>query len=223
MKSPLANLDDLQPILWSESDPRRLERDLRDVAAFDPALRYASPGTRLDADFINDPEPAIDHGGWYGVLPVWPFARAVPEGLASLIGEAGLKFFMSYPAAYPMVPPTIYPISPEPEIMERTQATWHVLPIGGLCLLQSDGAWQPEASLVDLLLKASGWRIEYALMKANVIEQMAVSGIVSDPSFDHLITAASQTVVTRPALPSDEPITGHAAEPIDPVSTPRCT
>ena len=106
------------------------------------------------------------------------------------MGEHGLLFVLEYSAAHPMLPPTIYLVRPEPEIEEQTQATWHVAPGGSLCLLQSEGAWQPEASITELMLKAAGWHIEYALMKAGVIDRMTVNGIVSDPSSDHLIAAA---------------------------------
>ncbi len=36
-------------------------------------------------------------------------------------------------------------------------------------------------------MKACGWRIEYALMKAGLIDAMTTSGIVSDSSLDGLI------------------------------------
>ncbi len=215
------NPDDLRPIDWTEAEPTRLQRDLRDVADFNTAfgatLQYASPGTTLPtivgssgttpvmaAGWSDAPDQTtFDHGGWHGTLPLWPFDRHAPDGLDALTGGTGLKFTLIYPAAYPMVPPTIWPLAPEPEMVERTQATWHVLPSGGLCLLQSDGAWQPEASIVELLLKAAGWRVEYALMKAHAIEAMAVSGIVSDASFDHLVTQAA-TAPTTPGPPSGD-------------------
>lgn len=205
------NPDDLRPIDWTEAEPTRLQRDLRDVADFNTAfgatLQYAPPGTPIVGSSGTAPgmaagqsdapdQTTFDHGGWHGTLPLWPFDRHAPDGLDALTDGTGLEFTLTYPAAYPMVPPTIWPLAPEPEMVERTQATWHVLPSGGLCLLQSDGAWQPEASLVDLLLKAAGWRVEYALMKAHVIEAMAVSGIVSDSSFDRLVTQAATAPTT---------------------------
>lgn len=177
------DLSEIRPIPWTEAEPARLERDQREVAAFDASLRFVTPGVSVG-------DCVCAHGGWQGVLPVWPFQRPMPDGLAALTGGAGLEFLLRYPAAYPMVPPTIRPLSPEPEIVERTQATWHVLPDGGLCLFQSDGAWLPEAFIVDLFRKAAGWRIEYALMKAQVIEKMSVSGIVCDDSYDHLVAQA---------------------------------
>lgn len=81
-------------------------------------------------------------------------------------------------------------LDPEPSWSEQTQTAWHVAPGGSLCLLQSVGAWQPESSVTELLAKAAGWRVEYALMKAGVITQMSLTGIVSDPAFDHKIAEA---------------------------------
>jgi hypothetical protein len=90
--------------------------------------------------------------------------------------------------AYPAVPPHIYPLDPEPELVERTQQRWHVNGDGTLCLFQSEAVWNPRATLGDVLLKAAGWRIEYALMKGGFIEAMTISGIVNDPSLDELIS-----------------------------------
>lgn len=55
-----------------------------------------------------------------------------------------------------------------------------------LCLLQADAAWSGRDSIVDLLLKAAGWRIEYALMRAGLVRAMTVHGIADDDSLDHL-------------------------------------
>lgn len=231
-RTAFPNLEELRRIRWTEGEPRRLARDLHDVDGFNTAfgatLQYAPPGTSIQTILgafgaipgpvsrwtVPPDETAFDHGGWYGTLPLWPFDRAAPDGLDVLTGGSGLEFTLSYPAAYPMVPPMIWPLAPQPEMVERTQAMWHVLPSGGLCLLQSDGAWQPEASVVELLLKASGWRVEYALMKAQVIESMAVSGIVSDPSFDHLVTrAAAAPTDTLAADPTSSNADGRLEGP----------
>jgi hypothetical protein len=149
-------------------------RDRRDIA-------HAFPDLTLDL---------AGQGGWDGVLPRWPFQRPEPEGLLGLVGEAGLRLRLEYVPAYPMVLPLIWPCAPEPELAERTQQRWHVLPVGALCLLQTEAAWDPSTSIADLLLKAAGWRVEYALMKAGVIESMSVNGIVSDGSGDQLVAEA---------------------------------
>jgi hypothetical protein len=99
---------------------------------------------------------------------------------------------LRYPQAYPMVAPVIAPLRPEPELREWSVHGWHVNGDGTLCLLRSNALWDPRTSLVELLLKAAGWRIEYALMKAGAIEEMTDNGIVSDPVLDELITAAGR-------------------------------
>lgn len=171
------------PVLWMTSDPGRLVRDQVDIHDFTCALEY------------QDPNPTgMPHGGWVGTLPRWSFERPPPAGLDELLGGSDFRVLVIYPAAYPMLPPIIRPIDPEPTIWEQTQAAWHVAPSGALCLLQSDSGWQPEASVTELLAKAVGWRIEYALMKAGVIDRMSQNGIVSDSSYDHLVAAAVQEI-----------------------------
>lgn len=171
----------LMPVLWTDCEPARLLRDQREVRAFAPLLEFHTPSP--------DGWP---HGGWTGLLPRWPFTRPQPQALDELLGKDELEVAVYYSAAYPMVPPTIHARFPAPTLEEETQSAWHVAPGGALCLLQSDAGWHPEASLTDLLAKACGWRIEYALMKAAVIDKMSVHGIVSDASHDHLIEQAVQ-------------------------------
>jgi hypothetical protein len=176
----------LETIAWTEAEPGRLARDIGEVSAFAPLLAYVPPNLNTDRGCL--------HGGWIGELPRWPFSRAQPEGLDALIGLRGLQVVMIYSAAHPMVAPTIYPTDPKPTLWEQTQTAWHVAPGGSLCLLQSEGDWQPEASITDLLAKAAGWRIEYALMKAELLERMTTSGIVSDDSIDYLVEEAARRI-----------------------------
>lgn len=182
MTTPARRPVDLAPILWMDAEPARLPRDRDEIAAFAPNLQYVAPDSECGESIL--------HGGWVGELPRWPFDREEPAALVDLVGEHGVTVAMLYPAAYPMVPPILYPADPEPSLLEQTQAAWHVAPGGSLCLLQSVGAWQPESSVTELLAKAAGWRVEYALMKAGVIAQMSTNGIVSDSSSDHLIAEA---------------------------------
>jgi hypothetical protein len=161
-----------------DDEPDRLARDRREVAEFAPDLRFVEPRS-----------PEFLHGGWIGRLPLWPFERAEPDGLLDLVG-VGAEVAVAFSAAHPMVPPRIRPLTPEPAIEERTQAVWHVAPDGSLCLLQSQGQWQPDASVTELLLKAAGWHVEYALMKTGAIEKMTECGIVNDDSLDSLIASA---------------------------------
>ncbi|MES3664230.1 hypothetical protein Q9Q74_08355 [Mycobacterium intracellulare] len=182
MTTPARRPVDLKPILWMDAEPARLSRDRGEIAAFAPHLQYVGPDSSCGDLF--------PHGGWMGELPRWPFDRDEPPALVDLIGEHGVQVQMCYSAAYPMVPPTIFSLDPEPSWWEQTQAAWHVAPGGSLCLLQSVGAWRPEASVTELLAKAAGWRVEYALMQAGVITQMSLIGIVSDPALDGMIAEA---------------------------------
>jgi hypothetical protein len=165
-----------QAVLWTDDQPGRLERDREEVEAFAPDLAYV------------EPSQSMPHGGWRGNLPVWPFDRKTPDGLDALLARTGLEMVLVYSAAHPVIAPDIWPVAPEPTAMECTQAAWHVAPQGSLCLLQSQGQWQPEASITELLLKAAGWHIEYALMKLGAIDRMTTNGIVNDPSLDDLIS-----------------------------------
>lgn len=164
-------------IAWWQAEPGRLARDRSEVERAFPDLAFTDPG----------PAGRAEQGGWSGLLPRWPFDRPEPAGLSALVGPNGLQLRVDYVPAYPMVMPLLWPLNPKPQFIEHTQSTWHVLPIGALCLLQSQAAWDPATSLVDLLLKAAGWRIEYALMKTGAIETMTTNGIVTDDRLDHLL------------------------------------
>lgn len=169
-------------VLWPDAEPAVLRRDRVEISAFAPDLNYQPPETVGGK--------VAHHGRWTGRLPVWPFDRPVPDGLWDLVPE-GASVVMSYSAAHPVLPPRITVTDPEPELQERTQHRWHVAPGGSLCLLQTEGDWTPETSPVELLMKAAGWRIEYALMKAGILEAMSTNGIVSDHMRDHLIAEAA--------------------------------
>jgi hypothetical protein len=188
-----------EPVFWTATDPKRLARDLADVADFAPNLTFeAPPGTGH-----------LHHGRWSGTLPIWPFERPRPERLDELI-TTGLLCEVYCSAAHPMTPPHIVPLSPEPEILERSQHVWHVAPHGDLCLLQTIGDWSPSASIVELLLKASAWRIEYALMKAGVVDSMSTNGIVDDPSRDSLVAlAVTAPKAARPIASLRDRQAGH--------------
>jgi hypothetical protein len=168
---------------WMDWDPARLGRDTTEVRQFAPDLEWV----------LTDEDGLFPYGGWSGALPLWPFDRAQPEGLVELV-QMPLQVLVIYSSAHPVVSPTIYPIDPEPQISEISDTIWHVAPGQSLCLFQSEGYWVPEASVRELLLKACGWRIEYALMHAGIVDRMSERGIVTDASFDHLITRAAHCV-----------------------------
>jgi hypothetical protein len=79
---------------------------------------------------------------------------------------------------------------------------------GSLCLLQDDATWTGRDSVVELLLKAAGWRVEFELMRRGVIEAMTINGIVEDPQFDDLLTGIADgrgdTTTVREDAATDE-------------------
>lgn len=161
---------------WWDRDPDRLTRDRTEITERFPSL-------------VWNPEGA---GGWDGVLPSWPFDRPKPPLLDALIDGVGLRVAVRYPQGYPMVPPAIWPLNPEPSVAEWTVHAWHVNGDGSLCMLESVSLWDPRESPTPLLLKAAGWRIEYALRKADVLSEMTRNGIVSDDRLDELITSTGK-------------------------------
>jgi hypothetical protein len=168
------------PATWWRCEPRRLARDRAEIAELFPDLEWRDVGAGL----------------WVGRLPRWPFSRPEPAGLADLVGDLGLDVAVEYGHAYPMVAPSIHPMDIEVGFLERTDQRWHVMGDSSLCLLQSHAEWDPRGSIVDLLLKAAGWRVEYALMKTGVIEAMTINGIVVDDQIDHLIATALANLQT---------------------------
>lgn len=174
--------EDGQSRSWWQCEPRRLQRDRVEVTEFFPDLVWE----------------AEDAGRWRGRLPLWPFERPEPAGLRDLIGHEGMPVVIEYGHAYPMIPPGVFPVEPQPDPLERTQNRFHVMGDGSLCLLQDDVTWTGRSSITDLLLKAAGWRVEYALIKVGAIEAMSLYGIVDDAQFDHLVARAASAVQTRP-------------------------
>src|SRR5690242_18992110 len=111
-----------EPTTWWQCEPRRFARDRDEVGKHFPTLRWSDAGA----------------GRWTGRLPRWPFDRAEPRGVAALVGDEGLLVDVRYGHAYPMTPPAIYPLEPEPCFIERTEHRWHVMGDGSLCLMQAD-------------------------------------------------------------------------------------
>lgn len=178
----------IDAVFWTEAEPARLALDVAHVAAVAPDMAFERPLDSVDS---------AHHGVWRGRLPVWPFERPEPDGLNDLVPE-GLGCEMAYSAAHPMLPPQVRPIDPEPLLLERSQHRWHVAPAGTLCLMLSSGDWDPRDNVADLLIKAAAWRVEYALMKAGVVEAMTENGIVSDASLDHLVAEAVAVLAGQP-------------------------
>lgn len=165
-----------EPRSWWVDDPERLELEKRDIASVAP-------------DLVWVPENA---GRFEGEIPIWPFTRPEPVELRDLVTMAG-RVRVEYRQAFPAVPPTIICVDPEPAITMRSFADYHVLPNGGLCLLRNADQWTLQSRTSELLLKASGWRIEYALLNAGAIERMTLSGIVEDEQMDELISSVARS------------------------------
>jgi hypothetical protein len=174
---------DVPRIAWWEAEPARLQRDQNEIGEAFPELAYVDEG----------------QGRWDGRLPVWPFDRPRPDGLVDLTRGQGLDMELHYGAAYPIVSPSIFPLDPQPQPLELTQTRWHVLGNRALCLFQTQADWDPASSAVDLLIRAAGWRIEYALLKAGVMDDMTMTGIARDDSIDGLIAEAAARLATSDA------------------------
>lgn len=123
---------------------------------------------------------------WLGTLPLWPFDRSEPPGLAAFAAGRSFQVEVSYLESFPMVAPRFSPIDPRPEIGVWTMSHWHVAGDGSLCLFQNFTDWHPTNTAADLVPKAAGWFLEYLLMTDNSIEMMSTDGIAHDASFDHL-------------------------------------
>ncbi len=162
------------PIPWWAAEPRRLALELE-------AMERAAPELQWHAE----------HGIWTGLLPLWPFDRPEPAVLDSFVNKRRFQLAVMPFQAHPAVAPAFLPLDPEPELHERTQAKWHVLGDGSLCLFQRAADWTGEGRCADLIPKAAGWHLEYLLMKRKLIESMTVNGIVVDDCHDHLFSEAT--------------------------------
>lgn len=156
---------------WWEDNPARLEQEVVDVQGVAPLLTWTAEGA----------------GQFEGPLPLWPFSRPAPADITDLLTPFVAR--IEYSHAFPAAPPQILPLLPRPDPSIRGYTQYHVLPSGRLCLLRDADQWYPWSSTSELLLKASGWAIELALLQAGAITQMSVNGIVNDASYDDLIAA----------------------------------
>lgn len=140
-----------------------------------------------------------------GRLPPWPFERPTPE-LLSDVAPQGLLVEVHLGQSFPMLCPKVFPQDPMPPFERWTQHRWHVNGDGSLCQLQSADAWDPSTSVVDVLRKAAGWRIEYALVEADIVQAMSLSGIVSDDSYDGRVNEAARALAAQ-TTPDDQQLT----------------
>jgi hypothetical protein len=157
---------------WMAGEPERLKVEREAMARVAPQMAW-----------LED-EPA---GGWEGLAPAWPFERPAPAGLDRLRDGRQLRLRVCPKQAFPSVEPKLWPLDPEPPIGRRTVHVWHVNGDGSLCLLRTADLWNGRETAADLVVKASGWFIEYLLMERGAIEEMTENGIYSDDSLDAVI------------------------------------
>lgn len=157
---------------WIEAEPER--------AAFErEAMAQAAP----EMTWIDD----TSAGGWEGLAPLWPFDRPQPAGLDQLLEGRQLRVRVEYAQAFPAVEPTLRPLDPDPPLDRRVLHSWHLNGDGTLCLLRTADLWTGRETAADLVIKSSGWHIEYLLMERGAIEQMTENGINDDDSLDAII------------------------------------
>lgn len=156
---------------WWEDDPARLKQEFSDVQDIAPLMTWTEEGA----------------GRFEGPLPLWPFSRAAPGDISELLDPFVVR--VEYGHAFPAAPPEILPLVPRPVATLRGFTQFHILPSGRLCLLRDADQWSPWSRTSEMLLKASGWAIEFALLAQGAIPQMSVSGIVNNATYDELISA----------------------------------
>lgn len=156
---------------WLEAEPERAAREREAMAGLAPEMEW------LD-------EPA---GGWEGLAPAWPIARPEPGGLQRLLQGRQLHLRVEYTQGYPMVEPRLMPLEPDVPLERRILHSWHVKGDGSLCLLQTASQWTGRDTAADLVVKASGWFIEYLLFDAGAITTMTERGLHADHSLDALL------------------------------------
>ncbi len=161
-------MDGWERISWLEAEPTAAALERQRMSEVAPGLAW-----------LERPS-----GGWVGSMPLWPFERDCPDGLNDFVMGRALQVRIEYPQSYPMAEPLFVPLKPQPPLAVRSWSQWHVLPNGGLCLLQDAAVWDGSDTAADLVPKASGWFLEYLLMKRGVISEMTVNGIASDDCLD---------------------------------------
>ena len=157
---------------WWQDEPGRLAAEFAAMTAAAPDLAWLHSEAS---------------GGWQGTVPLWPFSRPQPAGLLALLGGQRLEVRIICGHAFPMVEPTVRPLSVEIPFQALGWASWHVTPSGALCLLQESAQWNPSSAVADLVPKISGWHIEFCLMRGEHIEAMTECGIAEDDSLDELL------------------------------------
>lgn len=130
--------------------------------------------------------------GWKGLAPAWASDRPKPPGVDELLGSRRLELLLVYGEAFPIVAPAVVPLDPKIPVSRRTAHAWHVNGDGSLCLMQSAADWQPHETAAELVIKASGWFIEYLLMERGLIERMSVAGLHASDEHDEVIATFAE-------------------------------
>lgn len=157
---------------WLEAEPARLACEHDAMAKIAPEMVWLADKAA---------------GGWQGLAPAWPIPRPAPKGLERLLAGRQLRVGVCYSQAFPSVEPRLVPLDPEPPIERRILESWHLNGDGTLCLLRTADLWTGHETAADLIVKASGWFIEYLLMERGAIERMSDNGIYDDESRDEVI------------------------------------
>ncbi len=165
-------MEQLMSHSWLKAEPSRAAEERQRVPEVAPELVW------------DGENPA---GGWTGPLPPWPFDRPQPPGLEEFLAGRRLNIRIEYLQAFPMVEPKFWPLDPVPDIVHRTDARWHVLGDGALCLFQNASDWTGRESAADLIPKAASWFLEFLLMKDDSVDEMTEEGLANDSSRDHLL------------------------------------
>lgn len=146
---------------WRDAEPAVLDREREAMAARAPDMNWVDDG------------PA---GGWEGLAPAWPDECDCPANLDALLIGRRLRLLVAYSQGFPMAPPTVLPLDPQPPPERRARHRWHLNGDGTLCLLFSAADWPEGATAADVVEKASGWFVEYLALEAALIDEMSEAG-----------------------------------------------
>lgn len=159
-------------VSWIEAEPLRLEAEVEAMNEKAPEMKWVDGGA----------------GRWEGLAPIWPFDRDEPEGLSNLLKGRRLELSVECLESHPMVAPRVFPLDPSPPRKRRILEKWHLNGDGTICLLFSSSNWSGREYAAELVLKSSGWFIEYLLVEAGDLRLMTQHGPGRDIGVDRLLS-----------------------------------